>query len=208
MTSSALRCSSLGEVPVAGAASRGLTSRGPTAGAGQLTNEGGKPSEPRAHRTRQAVAATASSLRSMPPGPHHVLVHAELLGLEAEREADQLRQVQHRQAEVAVDDLGRVGLLKVEVQVAERARRDERVGVRVDRVADVPAGLLQRRLAVHRDDREAAALARALVVDRLAAERLDHLLEVAVALGMLVVAEAGGRAAGRSSRRRARPAGR
>ena len=71
----------------------------------------------------------------------------------------------------------------------------------VDRVADVAAGLLQRGLAVHRDDREAAALARALVVDRLAAERLDHLLEVVVALGMLVVAEPDGRAAGRSSRR-------
>ena len=46
-------------------------------------------------------------------------------GLEAEREADQLGQVQHRQAEVAVHDLRGVRLLQVEVEVAERAGRDE-----------------------------------------------------------------------------------
>ena len=49
-------------------------------------------------------------------------------------------------------------LLEVEVQVAQRARRDEAVGVGVDRVAEVAPGLLERRLLVHRDDREAAAL--------------------------------------------------
>jgi hypothetical protein len=41
--------------------------------------------------------------------------------------------------------LGR-GLLQVEVEVAERARRHEAVRVRVDRVAEVSAGLLERRL--------------------------------------------------------------
>ena len=72
-------------------------------------------------------------------------------------------------------------LLQVEVEVAQRAGRDEAVGVGVDRVAEVAAGLLQRVLAVHRDDREAAALVRAGVVDHRAAERLDQLLQVAVA---------------------------
>ena len=51
-------------------------------------------------------------------------------------------------------------LLEVEVEVAQRARRDEAVGLGVDRVAEVAPGLLERRLLVHRDDREAAALVR------------------------------------------------
>ena len=38
-------------------------------------------------------------------------------------------------------------LLEVEVEVAQRARRDEAVGVGVDRVAEVAAGLLERGLA-------------------------------------------------------------
>ena len=59
---------------------------------------------------------------------------------------DELGKVQHRQAEVAVDDLRGVGLLEVEVQVAERAGRHERVRLGVDRVADVAAGLRQRGL--------------------------------------------------------------
>ena len=69
------------------------------------------------------------------------------LGLGAEREADELRQVQDGEAEVAVDDLGRLGLLHVEVEVAERAGGDEAVGAGVERVADVGAGLAQRGLA-------------------------------------------------------------
>ena len=119
-----------------------------------------------------------------------MLAHPQLLRLGAERQADQLRQVQDGEAEVAVDDLGRLGLLHVEVEVAERAGGDEAVGAGVDRVADVGAGLAQRGLAVHRDHREAAALAGAVVLDDLAAERLDHLLQVDVAVGVLLVAEA------------------
>ena len=55
-------------------------------------------------------------------------------------------------------------------------------------------GLLERGLLVHRDDREAAALVRAGVVDHRAAERLDQHLQVAVARVLLVDAEAVGRA--------------
>ena len=60
-----------------------------------------------------------------------MLVHPELLRLEAERQPDGLGQVQHRDAEVALHELGGRGLLQVEVQVAERAGRDEGVGARV-----------------------------------------------------------------------------
>ena len=53
--------------------------------------------------------------------------------------------------------------------------------LRVDRVAEVAAGLFERGLLVHRDDREAAALAHAGVVDHGAAERVDDLVQVVVA---------------------------
>jgi hypothetical protein len=53
----------------------------------------------------------------------------------------------------------------------------------------VGAGLAQRGVAVHRDHREAAAFAGAVVFDDLAAEDLDHLLEVEIAIRVLVVAE-------------------
>src|ERR1044072_9714393 len=92
--------------------------------------------------------------------------------------------------EVAVDDLGRLGLLHVEAEVTERAGCDEAGGTGVERVADVGTGLAQRGLTVHRDHREAAALARPVVLDHLAAKDLDHLLPVEVALGELVIAEA------------------
>ncbi len=73
--------------------------------------------------------------------------------------------------------------------MAERAGGDEAVGAGVDRVANVGPGLLQRGLAVHRDHREAAAFAGAVVLDDLAAERRDHLLQVDVTVGVLAVAE-------------------
>ena len=82
-------------------------------------------------------------------------------------------EMQDGEAEVAVDDLGRLGLLHVEVEVAERAGGDEAVGAGVDRVADVGPGLFQRGLAVHRDHREAAAFAGPVVLDDLAAEGDD-----------------------------------
>jgi hypothetical protein len=63
--------------------------------------------------------------------------HPELAGSQPEREPDELREVEHRQAEVAPDRLGGERLLEVEVEVAKRARGDQAVGVRVDRVADV-----------------------------------------------------------------------
>ena len=115
-------------------------------------------------------------------------------GVEPEGEADELRQVQHRHAELAAGEPLGERLLEVEVEVAQRARRDQAVGLGVDRVAEVAAGLLERGLLVHGDDREAAALVLAGVVDHRAAERLDQLVQVAVARVVAVDAEPVGRA--------------
>ena len=98
-------------------------------------------------------------------------------------------------------------LLQVEVQVAQRAGGDEAVGVGVDRVAEVAARLHQRGLLVHRDDREAAALARAGVLDHGAAQRVDQLLQVIVARVLRVDPQARRAGARCSSRRTARPSG-
>src|SRR5512132_1229799 len=125
-----------------------------------------------------------------PFGRGDVLVHAELLRLEAQGEADELGEVENRQPQVPIHDLRRLGLLHVEVEVAERARGDQAVGIGVDRVPDVRAGLTQRDVAGHCDDGEAAALPGAVVLDDLAAERLDQAVEVEVALGVLLVTEA------------------
>src|SRR5919198_3490694 len=106
--------------------------------------------------------------------------HAELLWVEPEGEADELGQVEHGEAELAPDHALGQRLLKVEVQVAERARRHQAVGVGVDGVAQMRAGLLERGVLVHRDDRDAAALVRARVVDDGPAERLDQAVQVLV----------------------------
>ena len=102
-------------------------------------------------------------------------------GLEPQGEAEQLRQVQDRHVQRAADDAGGARLLQVEVEVAQRARGDEAVGLGVHRVTEVTAGLLERVLLVHRDDREPAALVLAGVVDDGAAERVDQQLQVGVA---------------------------
>ena len=74
-----------------------------------------------------------------PVGGGDMAGHAQLLRRGAECEADELRQVQDREAEVAVDDLGRLGLLHVEVEVAERAGGHEAVRAGVESVAEMGA---------------------------------------------------------------------
>jgi hypothetical protein len=105
-----------------------------------------------------------------------------------------LGQVQDRHLQLAPDRLRSERLLQVEVEVAQRARRDEAVRLGVDRVAEVAPGLFERSVLVHRDDGEAAALAHARVVDDSAAERVDHLMQVVVARTLGVDAEALARA--------------
>ena len=101
--------------------------------------------------------------------------------------------MQDRHPERASHDPLRARLLEVQVQMAQRARRDQAVGLGVDRVAEVAARLLQRGFLVHGDDREAAALVLARVVDHRAAERLDQLVQVRVARGVARDAQPVGR---------------
>ena len=82
--------------------------------------------------------------------------------------------MEDRHPELLADHFFRQRLLQVEVQVAERAGGDEAVGLGVHGVAEVAARLLERGLLVHRDDREAAALAHARIVDHGAAEGLCY----------------------------------
>src|SRR5262245_52630425 len=124
-----------------------------------------------------------------PFGRGDVLVHAQLLRLEAEGQADELGEMEDRQSEIPIDGLGGLGLLQIEIEVTERARRDQAIRAGVERIADVGAGLSQRDVAGHGDDRETTALAGAVVLDNLAAERLDQPVEVEVPLGMVLVAE-------------------
>src|SRR3954452_7113205 len=114
-------------------------------------------------------------------GLDDVALHPELVRIEAEGEPEELREVEDRHVELAADRALGQRLLEVEVQVAQRARRHEAIRVRVDRVAEVAAGLAKRHLVVHRDDRDAAALVLALLLDHGAADRIDDLVQVDVA---------------------------
>src|SRR5215207_7523644 len=123
-------------------------------------------------------------------GLDHMLAEAERLRVQPEGEPDELGQVQDREIEVAADGPLGQRLLKVQVEVTQGTRRDEAVGLGVHRVADVRPGLAQRGFLVHGDDREAAALVHAGVVDHRAAEGVDDLMEVGVARVVAVDAEA------------------
>jgi hypothetical protein len=92
-------------------------------------------------------------------------------------DADQLREVQDRHLEVLAGLLLQLRLPGVEREVAERARRHDRVGAGLLRLLDRLDQLAERRLLARLDDREAAALDLRGVVDRLAAARLDDPLE-------------------------------
>src|SRR5438552_18445160 len=69
--------------------------------------------------------------------------------------------------------------------MAERTRRHQRVGARLERLLDRLDELAHRGLLARLDDREAAALDLRRVVDRLATARLDDALERPRAIGIL-----------------------
>src|SRR5882762_4534476 len=92
--------------------------------------------------------------------------------LEADGDADELREVEDRHLEVAAGRLFELRLPGVEREVAERGRRDDRVGTRLVRLLDQLDQVAQRRLLARLDDRGAAALDHRRIVDRLAAARL------------------------------------
>ena len=109
-----------------------------------------------------------------PLGRGDVAAHAQLLRLEAQGQADELGQVQHGQAEIAVDDLAASGccISRFRWQSGQGVTRQSAPASSASPMW-VPASP-QRDLARHRDDREAAALAGAVVLHDLAAERLDQ----------------------------------
>ena len=88
-----------------------------------------------------------------------------------------------------LDDAGGVGLLGVEVEVAEGTRRDEGVGALVLRLAEVRAGHREGVGLVGREDGEAAALGHAVVGDAGRADEFDGGFEAVAAVGVLVEAE-------------------
>ncbi len=153
-----------------------------------------------------AAAPTTDTDQSITEvGLHHVAREPELLGLQAERQAHELGQMEHRHVQLAPDHFLGQRLLHVQVQVAQRAGRHQAVGLGVQGVAEVATGLLERGLLVHRDDRKAAALAHPGVLDHGAAQGLDQLLQVMVARALRVDPEARRAGARCSSRRRAPP---
>src|SRR5919202_5978378 len=66
---------------------------------------------------------------------HDVALQPELLWLQPQGEPDELRQMQDGHLQLAPDDALGQRLLQIEVEVAQRAGRDQAVGVGVDRVA-------------------------------------------------------------------------
>ena len=73
----------------------------------------------------------------------HMLAESELLGLQPKGQPNHLGKVQHGEAEVALDVLGGGGLLQVEVEVAERAGRDQAIRARVEGVGHMATRLAQ-----------------------------------------------------------------
>src|SRR6185437_13637370 len=114
-----------------------------------------------------------------------VALELQLRLLQPGRDADQLRQVEDRHLEVLAGRLLQLRLPGVERQVAERARRDDRIGPGLLRLLDRLDQLAERRVLARLDDREPAALDLRRIVDRLAAAGLDDPLERPRPVGVL-----------------------
>ena len=95
-----------------------------------------------------------------------VPLELELGVVEPGGDADELREVEDRHAEVAAGLLAKLRLPGIEGEVAERARRHDRVGTRLGGLLDRLDQLAERDVLARLDDREAAALDLRRVVDR------------------------------------------
>src|SRR5258708_33986988 len=93
--------------------------------------------------------------------------------------------MEDRHLEVAAGRLLELRLPRIEREVAERARRDDRVGPRFVGLFNRLDQLAERGLLAGLDDREAAALDLRGVGDRLAAACLDDPLERPRTVGIL-----------------------
>src|SRR6185503_14020351 len=115
----------------------------------------------------------------------HVALEHELRLVEPGSHADQLGEVQDRHL-VRLAGRGLELLLPgIQREMAERARRDHRVGAGFERLLDQLDELAECQLLTGLDDRETAALDLGRVVDRLAAASLDDRLERPRAVGVL-----------------------
>src|SRR5438552_3188197 len=106
-----------------------------------------------------------------------VPLELELRLLEAGGDADELGEVEDRHAEVLAGRLPQLRLPRVEGEMAERARGDDRVGARLPRLLDRLDQLAERGLLAGLDDREPAALDLRGIVDGLAPARFDDPFE-------------------------------
>src|SRR5579863_7026370 len=114
-----------------------------------------------------------------------MMVEAQLRGIHSERQAEQLRKMEDWNADVFLENSRGVGLLAVEIEVTERAWRDEQIRALVLRFHDVVAAHGKRLFTIEREHRKAAAFRRAAVLDRFGAQERDELLQVGFALGAL-----------------------
>ena len=139
-------------------------------------------SHPASNHAQAATAAAATASEHEEPGQTEsfsvtgcdrddVALELQLGAVEPGRDADELREVQDRHLEVLARLLAQLRLPRVEREVAERARRDHRVGAGLLRLLDRLDELGERDVLTRLDDREAAALDLRRVVDRLAAAR-------------------------------------
>src|SRR5262249_1849827 len=139
---------------------------------------------PQRRRLAEAVALGLELLDDRLDGDD-VPLELQLGLLEPGRDADQLRQMQDRHLEVLAGRLLQLRLPRVEREVAERARRHDRVGAGLRGLLDRLDQLAERGLLARLDDRETAALDLGRVVDRLAAAGLDDRLERPRPVGVL-----------------------
>src|SRR5581483_1480062 len=106
-----------------------------------------------------------------------VTLELQLRVLEAGRDADELREMEHGEPERPPRRRLELLLPCVEREMAERARRHHHVRTRLERLLDWLDELAHRRVLSCLDDREPATLDLRRIVDRLAAACLDDPLE-------------------------------
>src|SRR5580700_1852915 len=88
-----------------------------------------------------------------------------------------------RNVDVLLQNAGGVGLLSIQVEMAERTRSDEQVGALLFGFDDVIAAHRQRLVTIERQHWKSASFGCAAVFDRLGAQQRDQALEVAFTFG-------------------------
>src|SRR5581483_3469509 len=130
-------------------------------------------------RRRRRTQCSGSDLELLDDGlyRHDVPLELQLRLRQPGGDADQLGEVEDRHPVRLAGRRLELLLPRVERQVAERARRHDRVGPGLHRLLDRLDQLAERRLLAGLDDREAAALDLRRIVDGRAAAGLDDRLQ-------------------------------